>query len=244
MGLEEVQRGLASLLTNERLREQFAADPRSVARTLNLSAEDAVELEALASGEVERFARSLCAKRWNEIQKLLPVSTQSAQMAGFGLRRLFLRFAQSYTPHGGKRHAQDALAFADWAAQQQALFQNNTQNAGSKRADSPDAAAAAWLPDLLRYEAAWLEMQMQPNRRWRLRRFAYPVPALARAVTLASSEDVTKGGSAAILPASFPFPARPLLVIWLRPRLNGPLRDHSLSLPVRRPHAKLGKLRA
>ena len=72
--------------------------------------------------DVEHFARSLRAKRWNEIEKLLPLSVRAAKRAGFALARLFYAFAQQYTPKGSKRHAQDAIAFATWisAAQRSA----------------------------------------------------------------------------------------------------------------------------
>ncbi len=211
MGLRDVQHGLARLLTDDGLRERFAVDPQGVAQTLNLDAADAAQLSLLASAEVERFARSLRAKRWNEIQKLLPVSTQAAQNFGFPLRRLFFDFAQTYAPQGGKRHTQDALAFADWTAR---------QSSGTPQDFIP--TNAVWLSDLLRYEAAWLEMHLLPSRRWMLRRFAYPIPQWIRAQTLAAAEGKVTDSSPSM---------RTTLSIWLRLSPSGKLRHYNLSAP-------------
>ena len=218
MGLEEAQRGLAILLTNDALREQFAADPQSAARTLNLTPQDAAQLAAMAQNQVERFARSLRAKRWNEIQKLLPLSCRAAQSAGMGLRLIFLQFAQTYTPQGGRRHAQDALQFAAWIGQQS----SRTRTASDAILPALPAELltqnAAWLPDLLRYEAAWLEMNLMPSRWGLLRRFEYPVPALAR---------VGENG----LPAPAVMPIQPLVIVWLRLSPRGRLRHWILPMP-------------
>lgn len=211
MGLRDVQHGLARLLTDDGLRERFGVDPQGVAQTLNLDAADAVQLSLLASAEVERFARSLRAKRWNEIQKLLPVSTQAAQNVGFPLRRLFFDFAQTYAPQGGKRHAQDALAFAAWTARQP-----------SETFSIPTSPNAAWLVDLLRYEASWLEMQLMPSRRWMLRRFAYSVPQWVRARTFYAAEYAVADSSPSL---------RTTLSVWLRLSPVGKLRHCSLSAP-------------
>lgn len=233
MGLEEVQRGLVILLTNDALREQFAADPQSAARTLNLTPEDAAHLAAMAQNEVERFARSLCAKRWNEIQKLLPLSCQAAQSAEVGLRRVFMQFAQTYTPQGGKRHAQDALQFAAWIGQKP---KSSQQAKPSFHAASDSLPAemltgnGAWLPDLLRYEAAWLEMNLMPSRRCLLRRFEYPVPTLARALSRLGGEGLPD-------PASVPI--QPVMIVWLRLSGRGRLRHYIVGIPPRaaNPHS-------
>lgn len=211
MGLQAVQHGLALLLTDDELRERFAVDPQGVAQTLNLDAADAAQLSLLASAEVERFARSLRARRWNEIQKLLPVSIQAAQQAEFPLRRLFLNFAQTYAPQGGKRHAQDALAFADWMTRQ-----------SSETFSISNSPNAAWLPDLLRYEAAWLEMQLMPSRHWMLRRFEYPVAQWIRARTLTAVEGKVTDSSPSM---------RTTLSLWLRLSPSGKLRHYNLSAP-------------
>ena len=220
MGLSEMQRELALLLTDADMRERFAADPQGVEQSLNLSMEARAQRVLPSDAEVERFARSLCAKRWNEIQKLLPVSTQGAQSVGFPLRRAFLQFAQEYTPQGSKRHARDAIAFADWVGRQP---KETFQDAGG----TYYKANAAWLPDLIRYEAAWLEMQITPTRFWMLRRFAYPVPLLARAVSQSQPGDATMDNLLSGL-----LSARPIFVIWLRLSPNGRLRNCSLSLPA------------
>lgn len=215
-----MQRGLALLLTDADMRERFAADPRGVEQTLNLSAEEMAQRALPAGAEVERFACSLRAKRWNEIQKLLPISTQGAQSVGVPLRRAFLRFAQGYVPQGSKRHAQDALAFADWVGRQpKETFQDAV--------GTHHKANAAWLPDLIRYEAAWLEMQITPARFWMLRRFSYPVPLLARALSQSQPGDATLES---LLPGQLS--ARTIFIIWLRLSPNGRLRNCKLSLPA------------
>ena len=218
MGLSEMQRGLALLLTDADMRERFAADPQGVEQSLNLSAEARAQGALPTGAEIERFARSLRAKRWNEIQKLLPFSTQGARSVEYPLRRVFLRFAQGYAPQGCKRHAQDALAFADWVERQpKATFQD---------ADgTPNKANAVWLPDLIRYEAAWLEMRITPARCWMLRRFQYPVPLLARILSQTHT-----GGAAMEDLLSNLLSTRPIFGIWLRLWPRGRLHHFS---PIR-----------
>lgn len=215
MGLSEMQRGLAVLLTDENMRERFAADPQGVGQTLNLNAEEMARQTLPSGSEVERFARSLRAKRWHEIQKLLSVSIRGAQSVGYPLRRAFLQFAQGYVPQGSKRHAQDALAFADWVGKQPEETFLNTDGVYKP-------TNAVWLPDLIRYEAAWLEMQITPSRRWMLRRFAYDTPLLARLLSQSHTGDAAMESllSGLLLNQS-------AFVVWLRLSPDGRLQHFS-----------------
>ncbi len=246
MGLEEVQRGLATLLTDDALRQRFTADPHSAAQSLNLMPDDAAQLASLACSDVERFARSLRAKRWNEIQKLLPLSCRAAQGLGIGLRGHFLQFAQTYVPQGGKRHAQDALRFAAWFGQysdqtsvpvaanpavkhsdalrrelpENGVGENKVSENKVTDADAADGSGA-WLADMLRYEAAWLEMNLTRSRHCLVRRFMVSVPDLARTLSA--------GGQAAVPER---LPSQPLVIVWLRHTARGPLRECVMPIPL------------
>ena len=180
MGLSDVQRVLASLLTSAPLRARFLADPVGVGCELDLNAEDIALLKAFSTQEVARCARSLQAKRWGEIEKLLPLTVRAAQGGHVPLAALFQQFSQTYVPHGAKRHALDAIAFTAWAGEQPASAFCSTaygDQSGICQGNIPiKAPCAIWLPDLLRYEAAWLTANIDVRPRFCLiRRFRFSV---------------------------------------------------------------------
>jgi hypothetical protein len=213
MGLSEQQCALARLLTDADLRARFATDLNEVERELALSPDDTTQLSALVMPDVERSARSLHAKRWNEVEKRLPLSACAAHQRHLPLRREFLQFAQTYVPQGSKRHAQDAIAFADWCAQRPA--------GQFSEAESP-VAAPAWLPDLMRYEAAWLSVALETRPRFVvLRRFGFPIHRIARAIAQSPREPL----------ASNVVSARFSLAVWSRLSADGMTRH--LVLPGR-----------
>ena len=182
MGLSDVQRVLASLLTSAPLRARFLADLEGLGCELGLTAEDIALLKAFSTHEVARCARSLQAKRWGEIEKLLPLSVRAAQREHVPLRALFQQFSQTCVPRGAKRHAQDAIAFSAWAGERPASAFCDPDNSCHGQGDThrkeiqQEAPCAAWLPDLLRYEAAWLTANIDVRPRFCLvRRFRFPV---------------------------------------------------------------------
>lgn len=206
MGLSEVQRTLALLLTKAELRDRLRAGTESanaVAVELGLNGADLAQVQHFAMAELERSARSLHAKRWQEIQKLLPLSLKAASLSMpvdtvFGnnsngsasngnnskdsgpgelpstpgraknpLFPLFRQFAETYVPGGSKRHANDAIAFANWV------------NAYATSTPCPP-----WLTDLLRYEATWLRLHSDTRPRFLyMQRYRYPVPKIATTLT-------------------------------------------------------------
>ncbi len=218
MGLSEVQRTLALLLTNAELRDRLRAGTESanaVAKELGLDAADLAQVQHFAMAELERSARSLHAKRWQEIQKLLPLSLKAAALSlsvhaenssndpGAGdlpstpgkaknpLFRLFTRFAETCVPGGSKRHANDAIAFANWV----------NEHAKSTPANSE---TLPWLPDLLRYEATWLRLHIDTRPRFlHIERYRYPAPRIATDLTQTT-------------PDMGQIVTRPTLVCWLR----------------------------
>lgn len=131
MGLAARQQMLAQLFTDARLREQMLADPERMRSAFDVNAEEAV----LLAGEFDRFAISLIHKRRGEVEKLLALSRRAMGKQLF--TTLFAKFARQFVPNGVKKHRDDAAAFADFLRQS-------------------GAVKAAWIVDLLRYEAAML----------------------------------------------------------------------------------------
>lgn len=98
--------------------------------------------------QVEAFARSLVRKRAGEVRILLP---RTAEALGSDFVKEFQRYAAGHSVEGAKRHAADAVAFARRLGE----------------------AAPAWIADLARYEAAWVELEL--GRKLLLRRFSHAV---------------------------------------------------------------------
>jgi len=155
MALGEVQGALARLFTDAEARAAFARDPLAAGRALGLDANDARILGDLASCALDRFADGLQAKRALDVRKLLPL-TSLALGEAFGPR---LRRCLAAPPPGA---VADALALV------------------AALALEPDRSAP-WVRDLALYEGAFIEVR---RRRFalRLRRFRYPVLAIAAAL--------------------------------------------------------------
>lgn len=162
MGLAEVQKSLAMLYTDARLRERFFADPPGVGRELGLSEREAQQLARLSAWEVRQFAGSLHGKRMHEITKLLPLTYRFTKER---FAQCFDEFADSYRPDGIKKHLGDALAFA-------AFLEKRMR----ERAEEP-----AWVFDLLRYEKARL-VAADPTRRCVVCTFRHDISRLVRSV--------------------------------------------------------------
>jgi hypothetical protein len=162
MGLAQVQMALARLYTDAAWRADFLADPEEAAAGLGLGAADVRQLAQLAPGQVQLVAGSLRRKRLNEVAKLLPLSHRAL---GPRFAALFWRHADTYLPRGTKRHRDDALAFAAFAA----------------RTARAEGLEPPWAADLMRYEAGWLAASV-PGCRGLLRWFRYDPQALTRAL--------------------------------------------------------------
>lgn len=108
MGLREQQDLLARLYTDALLRREFYEKPLSVGAKFGLKAAEINGLATVAREEVGSFADSLVAKRFHEVQNLLPLSRKVFEA---DLRRRFMEFAADFNPTGVKKHYEDALEF-------------------------------------------------------------------------------------------------------------------------------------
>lgn len=179
MGLEAQQRLLSRLYVDAALRARFRDDARGLAVAEGLAPEEAARLaDPALVDQVEGFARSLVAKRAGEVADLLPLTRRAL---GAKYRSAFAAFAAGFVPRGVKKHRDDALAFAVHLATPPA-----------------ELGAPPWLPDLARWEAAWLEAA-DPARWWVVRFFRRPMRALALAVEEGEDPGVLPRGWAILL---------------------------------------------
>ncbi len=165
MGLAETQKFLARLYTSAALRERFSADPLQVGKEFGLSADEAQQLGQTSARALDFFADTLLSKRLREVVKLMPLTHAE-------LRQNFASYFKQYAaetpiPEGGKKHLEDALAFAEY-------LQNFRQ-------DEQD-----WLMDLIRYEAGWLKAS-KPEVRRVIRFFRYQVDKSLRPLPVGRS---------------------------------------------------------
>lgn len=110
MPLKEQQDLLAKLYTDPDLQTEFADDPSTVLSRNNIQGSEAEAFSALATVEIRFFADSLFAKRFREVQKLLPTSSK---LLGPKFRQCFVGFASNFNPISVKKHTEDAIAFAE-----------------------------------------------------------------------------------------------------------------------------------
>ena len=113
MDLKATQRLLASLYTDETLRQRFLSAPSAVAVEFGITGADARHLAGLSSSQLSGFSRSLTRKRLQELRRVLPATCRAL---GPRLEDLFARHAAEYHPTGLHRHAADAAAFAAFVA--------------------------------------------------------------------------------------------------------------------------------
>jgi hypothetical protein len=158
MGLAESQRLLAGLSTDATLRARFAEDPESVAAEFGLTTAESSAFEAILPDSITRFAGSLIRKRRGEVEFLLPLTLRGLGPGRFA--GLFHRHASQFVPAGIKKHRDDAVAFANFLAE--------------------EVAEPAWIGDLARFEAASM-IAHDPGRRWTFLRLQYHPADLARA---------------------------------------------------------------
>lgn len=193
MGLAETQRLLAQLYTDGALRQRFFADPASVGGEWSLSPDDLRSLSGLSSSQVDLFSRSLQAKRLGEIRKLLP---QTCRALGLHTVPLFRQFGDTFVPSGLHKHRVDALAFAAFL----------------ETLPPEEIALPLWLPDLLRYEAAWLTAS-DPNCRLHFCKTRRDIFAVRQGLNAEKVPEMTR---------------RPALALWWRFSPSGRLRHKIL----------------
>jgi hypothetical protein len=157
MALREVQAALARLYTDDAARTAFSRDPLSAGRALGLDEGDAATLARLAPQAIRQFAGSLKAKRILDARKAMPLIAQTLGEAFAG------HFRAAVAPlRQGAAREEEARALA-------------ARLATLARAR---AIAPAWIGDLARYEAAFVEAA-KGRFAIRLRLFRYPVGRIA-----------------------------------------------------------------
>ncbi len=113
MPLGELQQILALLYTSAKARNEREKDPVAFCLRHSLSPDSAASLAAIAPATISRFAKSLIAKRLNEVEKLLPLSVAVMQDE---FRKAFCLYAQEYATKGVDRHVRDAVHFTRYMA--------------------------------------------------------------------------------------------------------------------------------
>lgn len=111
MGLKEQQDLLARLYTDAELLSKFTVDPERIAAQFRLRRSEVRDLSALSSLEVQWYSDSLFRKRFREVKKLLPMTSN---MIVEIFEPLFREFSSGYAPSSVKKHLEDALAFSNW----------------------------------------------------------------------------------------------------------------------------------
>lgn len=120
MPLKEQQDLLAKLYTDPEIQEAYFADANAVLELYGIRDGEAEAFSALADIEVRFFAESLLAKRFREVQKLLPTSSK---LLGPKFREYFVTFASNFNPTSVKKHTEDAIAFAQVLISQREMTQ-------------------------------------------------------------------------------------------------------------------------
>ena len=167
MALAPVQAALARLFTDAAARSAFLDDPRAAAHALGLDPGDADALAAIAPQALRRFAAGLKAKRALDARKALPLTAKA----------LGASFADHF-------HAAAATLRADASRPEQAQALAGRLAALARA----QALKPAWIGDLARYEAAFIEAS---RRRYgaRLRLFRFPVARIAATLQGGGGDD-------------------------------------------------------
>lgn len=162
MGLANIQRVLAQLYTNTTLRERFLADPQGIGQELGLETAEIAQIAQISAQQVTLFANSLHSKRLGEVYKLLPLSYK---VLGQSFTALFRQYADTYVPHGIKKHRDDAITFA-------AFIERIAHSKGIE----PE-----WAIEVVRYEKARL-LALEATRCLVICRFRYNMSKLLQGV--------------------------------------------------------------
>lgn len=160
MALGDVQAALARLFTDEAARQAFLQDPADAGRSLGLELDDCSTLARLAPEALRRFAGSLKSKRALDARKMLPLTARTLGDA----------FAAHYSA------AVSPLAPGVHRSAQAQAFAVRLQALARARQLAP-----AWIGDLARYEATFVEASRQ-RFGLRLRLFRFAVGSIAFAL--------------------------------------------------------------
>jgi hypothetical protein len=76
------QQAFVALAADARVRRGFARDPAALLATYDLSPAEQAALSALPLAQLERFARSLVAKRWSELARVVPLTLRVSPRLG------------------------------------------------------------------------------------------------------------------------------------------------------------------
>lgn len=144
MGLERLQQALAKLYTDAALRAEFFADPDGTSVRLGLSSDEVAQLTAISIEQIERFARSLCRKRADEVRSLLPYTCRAL---GKSFDQIFATHCEVSCPGGSHKHRDDALQFA-------VMLAHNAQSQN----------VTAEVIDIARFESSALRMSQSRDR--------------------------------------------------------------------------------
>lgn len=102
---------LGRLLTEPKLRAEFARNPVGTARALAVREQDIASLVALDGNGLETQAQTLLQKRLHEVRRLLPITFEQL---GPDAPALFLSYAVGHWPEGHARHRLDAVQFCEF----------------------------------------------------------------------------------------------------------------------------------
>jgi hypothetical protein len=158
MGLAEVQRALARLYIDPRLRDRFFAEPVVAGVELGLDSEDVRGLAKIPRRQIEQFADSLKQKRHDQVRRVVPIAAEAIGDRTF--INLFDEYCAESVPRGSTADLDDAVGFVE-----------SIRRRG-------DRVAPPWAVDLARYELAWRQA-VRAGRAPMLRIFRFPVGRLA-----------------------------------------------------------------
>jgi hypothetical protein len=101
----------ARLLASREMRSLLRHDRVELARRLHLRASETDAIASLDPDGIDRQARGLVDKRWQETAKLMPRTVRRLGSEG---KSIFEIYADTYWPEGHRRHLLDASAFLDY----------------------------------------------------------------------------------------------------------------------------------
>jgi hypothetical protein len=155
----EFSEALGCLLTDGRLRDDFAVDPDGVISSLCQDALVRVQLAALKIEELEAQAEVLLGKRFEMIKRILPVLICRLEMQAWPLFRQYARNRWLPSP-------QDALEFAEYASQKNSVGINMREVNRLRFAVGTKAALKLhWIS--LRHSPALQVLMRLRKDRWR-----------------------------------------------------------------------------
>ena len=209
---------MARLYTNATDRQAFYNDPAQVGRAWSLETNEIQRILPVDRCEIERFARSLAAKRRGQVQKILP---RTCGALGEALPSLFWIYAASFVPSGIDKHDIDAAAFARFILK----YIRGAAGAGGTHGDDQDSPSlvpvsaefTAQTRDLVRWELATLEVRITRKPRLLYLRCGFPAVEVTAMGSPQSCANRLPGPSATPRPPQSKMRPRLLLLLPARP---------------------------